>query len=359
MSTTTMTDALQAARAYLERGWIPVPLHPYDKAALIRWRVLRMTPPTPADVESWWRRCPDANVGILTGVASQLAVLDLDGPEAIERAAAQGVPDSAPRVQTARGVHVYCAIAAPVRTTTVTPGIELRADGAYAVSPPSVHPTGIRYAWLLPPGDRPLPPLPTWASVAVAQPAHDRGIGWAARVLRGVVEGRRTVTCVRLAGYFLAKGLPVNVVEGILQSWNHRNHPPLPESEVVRTIAGVARLDHERRAEALPHTQDSLLAFLTSPQVQQCTHGERSTYQAICIIEWQRGLLPGDVIYASYRELAAYGGVSRAHMHPVLTRLARRGLIEFTPAGRSAGFFGKAAKIRRVPCPMSQRLHHQ
>src|SRR2546428_11367936 len=112
-----MTDAMQAARPYVERGWIRVALRPHDKAALIRWRPLRTTPPTTADVESWWRACPDANVGILTGVVSHLAVLDLDSPEAIARATAQGIPDGAPRVQTARGVHVYCAAAAPVRTT--------------------------------------------------------------------------------------------------------------------------------------------------------------------------------------------------------------------------------------------------
>ncbi len=350
-----VTDALQAARDYLERGWIPLPLHPYAKAALIRWRPLRMTPPTPADVESWWRRWPDANVGILTGTASHLAVLDLDGPDALERATAQGVPEDAPRVQTVRGVHVYCATGVPVRTTTVARGIDVRGDGAYVVSPPSVHPAGIRYAWLLPPDDRSLPPLPAWASAAVVQPAYDRGLGWAARALCGVDEGRRTVTCARLAGYLLAKGLSVDVVEEILRSWNHHNRPPLPESEVVRTIAGVARIDHGRRAEALPHTQDSFLAFLTNPLTQQCTHGERSTYQALCVIEWLRGRAPGDVIYASYRELRTYGGVSSQHMHATLTRLARRGLIEFTPAGRGAGLFGKAAKLRRLPLPDAQR----
>ncbi len=354
-----MTEALLAARSYLARGWIPLPLQPHGKAPLIRWRQLRMAPPTPVDVESWWRRWPDANVGILTGVASQLAVIDLDGSEAIERATAQGVPDCAPRAQTGCGVHVYCASAEPARTATVTPGIEVRADGAYVVSPPSVHPAGKRYMWLLPPDHQPLPPLPAWAYVAVARSAYDRGIGWAARALCGVEEGRRTVTSARLAGYLLAKGLPMDVVEEILRSWNHRNHPPLSEAEVVRTIAGVARLDHRRRAEALPHTQNSLLAFLTSPLSHQCTHGERSTYQAICIIEWLRGRAPGDVIYASYRELHAYGAVSRAHIHLVLTRLAQKGLTEFTPAGRGAGLFGRAAKIRRVPCPMLQRLHHQ
>ncbi len=354
-----MTEALQAAHAYLERGWIPFPLHPHDKASRIRWSVLRMTPPTPADIESWWRRWPDANVGLLTGTASHLAVIDLDGSAAVERAMALGLPEHAPCAGTARGQHVYCAADTSVRTTTVAPGIDVRGDGAYVVAPPSVHPTGMLYEWLRPPNDQPLPSLPPWVSHAVAQPAYDRGIGWAARALCGVVEGHRTVTCARLTGYLLAKGLSVDVLGEILRSWNHRNRPPLPEAEVMRTIAGVTRLDHRHRAEALPQTEQSLIAFLASPQAQQCTHGERSTYQAICIVEWLRGLAPGDVIYASYRELATYGGVSRAHMRLVLTRLARRQLIEFTPAGRGAGLFGKAAKIRRVPVQCHKGIHHQ
>jgi len=311
---------------------------------LIDWNPLQSARPSPNDIESWWSRCPDANVGILTGMVSGIAVLDLDRPDAMARAEELGIPDDAPRVGTARGLHVYCLVNTPTRTRVVLSGLEVRSEGAYVVAPPSVHPSGVRYTWIRPPDDRPLPPLPAWASVQFTQTTQDRGIGWASRALRGVEEGRRATTCARLAGYLLSTGLPVSVVGEILLGWNSRNHPPLPDHEVARTVAGVARRDRQTRGEALPAIQASLHTFLTKPMAQECTHGARSTYQAICAIEWQRGLKPGDEIIVSYRQLTAHGAVSIRHVRDTLRQLARLGFIAVTLGSSSRG---KAAKIRR------------
>lgn len=45
-----------------------------------------------ADVRGWWRRWPDANIGIATGARSGIVVLDLDGPEGIEAAKRMAAP---------------------------------------------------------------------------------------------------------------------------------------------------------------------------------------------------------------------------------------------------------------------------
>jgi len=341
---------LNAAFGFLERGWTPLPIAPRGKEPLIRWQRLQRQRPTAGDLEQWWSWWPLANVGIVTGMASGLAVLDLDGPEAIERAKQLGLPD-APGVQTARGMHFYCSIDGVVRSAAgVQPGIDLRAEGGYVVAPPSLHPTGIFYTWVLPPV-RDLPPLPEWAARPGTKRQETCAPRWAVHALRGAEKGRRNITCAKLAGYFLAKGVSPDVVEATLLAWNQLNRPPLPADEVRRTVLSIALRGRRQRTEALPFTERSLIEFLTGPWAQDCTHGERSTYQVLCIIAHQRGLPRGTTLYVSYRELAGKGGVSVQRAHHVLTRLARRGLIEFEPAGQADGLRGRAATVRLLPLP--------
>ena len=343
-----MNGPLHAAHWFLERGWTPLPIAPRGKQPLLPWRRLQRERPLAADLERWWSWWPDANVGVVTGAASRLVVMDLDGEEALVRAAELGLPNDAPRVRTARGEHMYFGADGSIRTSTVLPGVDLRANGAYVVTPPSVHPGGTVYTWIVPP-DRDPPPLPNWAVRRGGQPEHDRAPDWAVRALRGVEEGRRNATCARLAGYFLAKGVPTEVVEAVLLGWNGFNRPPLPGEEVRRTVAGICIRGRRQRTEALPHTEGSLVEFLAGPWAQDCTHGERSTYQALCIIEWVRGLAPGATLHVSYRELTNYGSVSLRSAHRVLSRLASRDLIDFHPAGQTRGLHGLAATIRRHP----------
>lgn len=351
-----MDGLLHAALGFLERGWTPLPIAPRGKQPLLPWRRLQRERPTPVDVDHWWSLWPEANVGIVTGIASGLAVLDLDGPEAQVLAGELGLPD-APTVQTGNGLHVYCALAVPTRSSTgLRPGVDLRADGGYVVAPPSVHKTGTRYAWVVAP-DGDLPPLPDWATGTARIPGADRTTGWVTRALRGVEEGRRNATCARLAGYFLAKGLSPDVLEAVLLGWNFLNRPPLPTEEVRRTFTSIVARGRRRRTEALPFTEDTMLEFLAG-WGRVCTHGEKSTYQAICVTEWKRGLPPGARLYISGRELNANGGATPQRSGHVLARLAVKRLIEFEP-GRS-GLSGRAATIRRVvPLPPAVSHHEQ
>lgn len=339
---------LHAAHWFLERGWTPLPIVPRGKTPLLPWRRLQRARPTPADLEQWWALWPDANVGIVTGGTSGLAVLDLDSDEAQAQARKRGLPDEAPLVRTGRGEHIYCRAESPVATVALSPGLEVRGDGAYVVAPPSLHPSGTRYTWLIPPLDA-LPPLPDWARSLRVERLKGCAPGWVVRALRGVEEGRRNVTCARLTGYFVAKGVPPEVVEAMLLGWNHLNRLPLPDAEVLCTVASIVGRGRRERTEALPYTERSLVEFLAGPWAQECTHGERSTYQALCVVEWVRGLSAGASLFVSYRELHSRGAVSPQRCREVLRRLAERGYIEFDPAGRAGGLQGHAATIRRLP----------
>jgi hypothetical protein len=287
-------------------------------------------------------------VGIVTGRVSGLAVLDLDGEEAITRAKDLGLPDSSPWVRTGQGEHHYFRSDGPTGTVILMPGLEVRGNGAYVVAPPSVHSSGAVYTWVVPP-DHYLPVLPEWAATPPTPAVQDRAHSWVVRALKGVEDGRRNVTCAKLAGHLIAKGVSAEEAEWWLLGWNRFNRPPLTEAEVRATVASILARGRRQRTAALPYTEDSLLEFLTG-WGRECTHGERSTYQAVCTLEWERGLPPDATLYVSCRELAACGGVSPQRAGRVLARLAAKGLIEYEPGRR--GLNGKAATVRRVvPLP--------
>jgi hypothetical protein len=55
-------------------------LLPRDRHGTARIGLLAMQPTRKAEVEHWFKANPDINIGILTGDASGLVVLDIDGP---------------------------------------------------------------------------------------------------------------------------------------------------------------------------------------------------------------------------------------------------------------------------------------
>ena len=73
MATRTVATA---AFDYLRRGWSILPIRPHSK--LILWQEYQRRRATEDEAAEWFRRWPSANVGIVTGSISHLAVLDID-----------------------------------------------------------------------------------------------------------------------------------------------------------------------------------------------------------------------------------------------------------------------------------------
>ena len=100
-------------------------------------------------VTNWWQRWPDANIGIPTGAASGVDVVDVDvhpggnGYGAMERARAEGFASKwAWLVRTpSGGLHAYYLRnpAAKQQRSWQVPGqhVDFRGDGGYIIAPPS------------------------------------------------------------------------------------------------------------------------------------------------------------------------------------------------------------------------------
>lgn len=195
------SDSLQMVTVdYAARGWPVVPLHwptsfgPKTGPDRARCSCRRddcqsqgKHPLTPnglvnattdrAVICEWWRRWPNANVGLLTGVAFD--VVDLDGDHALDEldSAAPVAADviDGPISCTGNGAHLFVQPTGCGNRARVLPGVDWRGVRGYVVAPPSLHYLGAPYAWGVAHGpDRPIPPCPPWLVDLVRGRPRDR-----------------------------------------------------------------------------------------------------------------------------------------------------------------------------------------
>ena len=129
----------------------------------------------PAQVEQWWRDCPDANVGIANGHGAD--ALDVDGPKGEARLAKllaeTGVDptgwawDRSGRADGGRRAWFRTPPGCPRRA--LGPGLQWLGHGGYTVVAPSVHPSGRAYTWEAGAAPEVLPEVPA-ALVAAVRP---------------------------------------------------------------------------------------------------------------------------------------------------------------------------------------------
>jgi hypothetical protein len=123
----------------------------------------------PEQRRRWLLANPEANLAVRTGKDSAVWVLDVDGTDAEEELARlqamHGPLPHTPIAETGNGRHLYFAWPvegpAPQTTTKVNGlGLDVRAEGAYVIAPPSRHASGRLYRWSA--NGCPPAPAPAW-----------------------------------------------------------------------------------------------------------------------------------------------------------------------------------------------------
>lgn len=233
-----------AARKYYAEGWAPIPLkkkakepqlpknHPflYRRATAVEFNEFRWT-----------------GVGIATGQVSGLVVLDVDEEQGQKLLNSLGHPIT-PVAETGHGRHYYFAhpgggaLATQIR---FAPGLDFKADGGYVVAPPSIHPNGQRYKWMISPLDESLAPLPPWATDYLTK-RRERDVS---RTLSGPLgEGLRNTTMASVAGTLHRRGMDPETIRAVLDSVNGlRCKPPLEPKEVDAIVKSITRYPPEGR----------------------------------------------------------------------------------------------------------------
>ncbi len=144
---------LRCALYYADKlGWCIIPIPHKRKEARIKWRTYQKTRPDREQSVTWFGNGCTLNMAVVLGsVSGDLCCRDFDICEAYERWAAGHTDLEArlPTVKTARGYHVY--FVSSIKGIRKFPDGELRGSGGYCLVPPSVHPDGPAYEWIVRP----------------------------------------------------------------------------------------------------------------------------------------------------------------------------------------------------------------
>jgi putative DNA primase/helicase len=149
----------------------------------------------PAQIRAWWKEWPDANVGLDCG-SSELLVLDVDPRKGGDDSLAQlvmelasGMLATSTTLTSSGGRHLYYRAPSgrfPTRRNWPAQGIDLLSTGFSVTAPPSLHPTGTRYAWA--------PGLDPWSVPPQVLPpdllerlSRQPGLGWKVTSVRYVL----------------------------------------------------------------------------------------------------------------------------------------------------------------------------
>ncbi len=256
------------AVALLRRGWSVVPVHvPLGsgdcscgqdtcswpgKHPRVPWRPYTEELPTKAQVIDWFDdEFYGSNLGVVTGQVSDLVVVDVDGT--IQDFQALGLPRTRSVLTGGGGYHFYYRTGREPTPSgiSVTPGIDIKADGGFVVAPPSLHLSGYNYAWLDRAIDRvevvKISPSDLPQRAHVSSPNGE----WAGELLGGVSEGERSATTARLAGRYAQIGLTAEEAAMLLTTWNTQNNPPLSNRELGATIRSVYTRHAQRNEEQI------------------------------------------------------------------------------------------------------------
>ena len=203
----------------------------------------------------------DHDIAIPTGLPTLTVVIDSDTPAAYAQMVAKY---GEPTVKTNRGGHWYFAHPQDGRVTSrrFAPGLDCKADGGYVIVPPSRNRAWTSEAGAPELGD--LPRLPKKLGRALREERSRTGrtncggevageipSGTRLRqeaIAREIPSGNRNGTLTSLAGTMRRRGMGEAEIFGALAITNRlRCKPPLPEEEVRRICASVARYEPDGR----------------------------------------------------------------------------------------------------------------
>lgn len=254
---------LEWALFYAACGWRVFPLAPYAKVPTKGSRGY-LDATTDADtIRAWWTATPKANIGIATGEASGLVVIDED-PRNGGDADQLHMPPTLTAFSWSGGRHFYYAYAAPLDGDNhgkIAEGIDAKADGGYIVAPPSIvrdRESGMQgvYRW----DDTSYAPAPLatrFIKALTREPEPERapagetprtdsdGAYWLAQALERTHAGESDDY-----GYWLAQQLLVNQVsnaEDVLTEYAARasfdDRRPFTGKDIERWMKSAAKSD--------------------------------------------------------------------------------------------------------------------
>ena len=262
-----------AALNYANRGWAVLPVHGVNNGVCTcgasdcgspakhprTTQGLKDASTNTDQIQEWWTRWPDSNVGIATGPISGIVVVDVDTREnGLENWSdlrdINGNVDTLTATTGSGGTHaVFLLNGESLKNTTskLAAGIDTRGEGGYIVAPPSIHISGETYRWDDINKNPSYPPIwlvNKWIDTpmkalspveAIRDGTHPQ---WVSQALKGgVSQGQRNETALKLASYFGYKGLPRDIIAEIMETYALKCQPPMDIKELHTVIASAQK----------------------------------------------------------------------------------------------------------------------
>ena len=250
------------------------------------------------EIESWYKKNPNFNVGIVTGKLSNLFVVDHDKykPDYSEEIALQYIPDSTitPTASTPRGgQHQYYANPEELISigSRFLPAMDYRCENGHIVAPPSVNGNGKSYEWILKPEETELAVVPAPVLSLLNKSINKNKYIYAqgevtskfdqdtnrpqvtSSDLKYFIDGRRDEDLFHTAYHLLKSGSDIHFVEQVLErlilSWGEKPDPKWIKAKIDSALQRVQKRDINFADEVRDFVLTSNGLFLTSDVINR------------------------------------------------------------------------------------------
>lgn len=238
-----------------------------DKRPLIKWEPHQKVKADKLMIDAWYKKWPEANIGIVCGDISGVTVIDADSENAINLLN-EYLPETfqTPIAKTPKGMHYYFDFTPEFSNAVrLISDIDIRNTGGYVVAPPSKNGDGNQYEWLLKPTDAKPEKIPAMLLDILSQsPTHtsnkNRHISSSMRQNESNIEitqsnksnifqkGRRDDDLFRLANALIKSGMPESEVSNYLIFIAQCCNPPFDENEARVKVGSALKRDNRRSA---------------------------------------------------------------------------------------------------------------
>lgn len=246
---------LKAALTYASKyGWSVFPVRAESKKPLTP-HGCKDAKRDPGAIKNWWRKWPDASVGVATGSISSLIVIDedIDDEKGVdgflsmaewERENNVHLPDTARAITGRGGAHRYYHYNGKdiENRIGIIDGVDVRGEGGYVVAPPSIHPNGTEYAWEDDPADTPIAEVDDVVKKFLSIGKSKREDGERFQLPQIIDSGTRNSTLHSFACSLQAQGLSDSAILAAVKAENEaRCVPPVDDEELTQLVNSALR----------------------------------------------------------------------------------------------------------------------
>lgn len=253
-------------------GLTVVPVRPGEKfPALKTWKEYSDgRKPTPEELREWFKD-PNMGVGVLTGKASGILMVDEDS----YKAQGKKLDLQSPLIVNTGGggKHYYFKYIDGVHNSVNHKvAVDIRGDGGFAVLPPSVHASGKQYEWVdgLPSSIKDLPTIDD-ALVTELIKKHQSGQAVKIQDYIAIPEGGRDDSLLRMALSLVNKHSEADAWV-LINSVNSTYNPPLADRDVERIFKQAltfVKNNPKKTADELEEENALPLEVLTAKQAEE------------------------------------------------------------------------------------------